>query len=288
MTAAAPRYRLTLFQCWTLTDGGSRIHLAQREQRLVAALAISGPGPRHYLAGLLWPESPESLASESLRVTLHRTTRQLPGLVSVGRSTLALAPEVEVDLHRVRAVVAALSSGTQDGYPADTIGQLGGAELLPGWNDEWILGEQWHLRLQRVAALERLAAGWLRRGDQWLALEAAAAALELEPLRESAVVAMAQAHLQTGNRAMALDLLLTFEARLRGELGVGASPRLAALIRLITITPRTDAPYRRPVQAAIPGRWHRMVFATERRGRPPHPASAGIFRLPRSAEGGQT
>src|SRR3954454_14361835 len=61
-------FQLSLFQSWKLCRDSCVMHVAARQQRLITALAIHGTRPRSYLAGLLWPESGEARALESLRV----------------------------------------------------------------------------------------------------------------------------------------------------------------------------------------------------------------------------
>ena len=180
------------------------MHVAARQQRLITALAIHGPRPRSYLVGLLWPESRESRAMESLRVSMHLVSRQVPGLLVNGGAELSLSDLVDVDLHRVRSCVRELSQTGLNGNAASSLNLLRDAELLPGWYDDWVLFEQSRLRQDRLHAFHIIARESLARCDFEVALEASEAALELEPLYESAVGLLIRAQRHQGNNAAAL------------------------------------------------------------------------------------
>jgi hypothetical protein len=89
-------FQLSLLTSWKLRRDSCILHVAARQQRLITALAIHGPRPRNYLVGLLWPESCESLAMESLRVSIHLVSRQVPGLLVNGGAELSLSDLVKV------------------------------------------------------------------------------------------------------------------------------------------------------------------------------------------------
>src|SRR4051812_24310561 len=139
-------FQLSLFQTWKLRRDSSVLHVAARQQRLITALAIHGPRPRSYLVGLLWPESCEARAMESLRVSMHLVSRQVPGLLVNGGADLTLSDLVEVDLHRVRSCLREISQTGLNGNAASYLTLLRDAELLPGWYDDWVLFEQSRLR----------------------------------------------------------------------------------------------------------------------------------------------
>ena len=84
-------FELRLLQSWQLRRDADVLHVAVRQQRLITALAINGPRTRSYLVGLLWPETPESRALESLRVALHLICRQVPGLLVNNGTMLSLS-----------------------------------------------------------------------------------------------------------------------------------------------------------------------------------------------------
>src|SRR6476620_5914186 len=108
-------FQLSLFQSWQLRRDADVVPVAGRQQRLITALAINGPRPRSYLVGLLWPECRESRALESLRVSVHLVSRQIPGLLINGGNVLSLSELVDVDLHRVRARIRELSRSGLNG-----------------------------------------------------------------------------------------------------------------------------------------------------------------------------
>lgn len=80
--------------------------------------------PRAYLVGLLWPECRESRAFESLRVSMHLVSRQVPGLLINGGTMLSLSELVDADLHRVRAQIRELSRAGLNGNVASFLHQL--------------------------------------------------------------------------------------------------------------------------------------------------------------------
>ena len=179
------------------------MRVAGRQQRLITALAIHGPRPRSYLVGLLWPESRESLAMESLRASIHLVTRQVPGLLVNSGAELSLNDLVDVDLHRVRSCIRELRQTGLNGNAVSSLNLLRDAELLPGWYEDWVLFEQSRLRQDRLRAFHIIGRESLTRCDFDVALEASEAALELEPLYESAVGLLIQALSQQGNNAAA-------------------------------------------------------------------------------------
>lgn len=220
---------LDLIRTWQLRRDGGALHVAVRQQRLIAALAVRGPCLRSYLAGLLWPQCPEANALESLRVAVHLVTRQLPGLLVKDGSMLSLGGLVHVDLHRVRALLqdsAALASGGV----ATILRDLRGAELLPGWYEDWVLLEQGRFHHDLLRALTTMSRDLCSRGLHESASAAAAAALDLEPLDESAVRAMISAELQQGNTASALLAYEKYKVKLREEMRVLPSEGLRDLI----------------------------------------------------------
>jgi SARP family transcriptional regulator, regulator of embCAB operon len=227
-------FQLRLLQSWQLRQGLRIVQVAKRQQRLITALAINGPRPRSYLAGLLWPENAEPKALESLRVSVHIVSRQIPGLLVNDGAVLSLSQQVDIDLLRVRAEINALSQVGLNGNAVSRVRRLRDAELLPGWYDDWVLFEQVRLRQDRLHALLHIARESLRRCDLEVAVEASQAAQELEPLYESAVTLLIQAERQRGNSASALRAFETFRAQLRHDIGLQPSEdhrRLVADIR---------------------------------------------------------
>ncbi|MCU1519558.1 MAG: DNA-binding transcriptional activator of the family [Pseudarthrobacter sp.] len=224
-------YHLHLLRSWQLCRGTDVVHVAARQQRLISALAITGPRPRSYLVGLLWPEHTETRALESLRVSVHLISRQVPGLLVNDGAVLSLSSGVDVDLHRVRAQIRFLNQAGPSGNVASCLALLRDAELLPGWYEDWVLFEQSRLRQERLHAFNIIARESLVRGDFETALEAAEAALEVEPLYESAVCLLIQAESRQGNAAAAVRAFNTYRAKLQEEMDLAPS---AAMFRLVS------------------------------------------------------
>jgi DNA-binding SARP family transcriptional activator len=222
---------------WQLRRGTDVVHGAARQQRLITALAINGPRPRSYLVGLLWPESQESRALESLRVSMHLVLRQVPGLLINSGTVLSLSELVDVDLHRVRDQIRELSRSGLNGNVASYLHRLRDADLLPAWYDDWVLFEQSRLRQDRLHAFQIIARESLARCDYESALEAAEAALELEPLYESAVGLLVQAEQELGNNAAALQAFEKYQVKLKEDMGLAPSGAIQRLVAEISGQP---------------------------------------------------
>ncbi|WP_051388672.1 AfsR/SARP family transcriptional regulator [Arthrobacter sp. 35W] len=224
-----PVWDLKLLGCWQLSRDGQTIDIGVRQQRLIVASILLGARPRHVLAGLLWPLSPEAQAAASLRATLFTISHRLPSLLCCTHDSIVVDSEVRVDYHRIAALIEAIDASGGD-VPAACAEELLRAELLPGWYDDWIIFEQERLQQRRLQALETLAARLLEHGDAGRALDTACAAASIDPLRESCQMIIIQCHLRLGNRAMALRSYGEYRERLRRELGISPSARLGALV----------------------------------------------------------
>jgi len=214
--------------------------LPRGAQRLIAHLSLSGHPGRSAIAGQLWPDVPEPHAHGSLRSALWRVQKAVPGLLEATGGSLGLSDGVRVDVreftewaHRVLDPQAAV-----DGTVALDVSLRG--ELLPGWYDDWVLIARERLRQLRLHALEVLADKLARAGRCGEALQAAYAAVDTEPLRESAHRAVVRVHLAEGNTAEAVRAYQTFRNLLAHELGVAPSKQMDDL--LVTASVQSPVP----------------------------------------------
>nr|WP_308355048.1 bacterial transcriptional activator domain-containing protein [Streptomyces sp. MUM 203J] len=121
---------------------------------------------------------------------------------------------------------------------------FGDGELLPGWDEDWVLLERERLRQLRLHALDALAHSLVREGRHALALETALTSVRTEPLRESAHRAVVAAHLAEGNVHEAVSHYVAFQHLLDEELGVPPSALFARLLRPVTERRRMPSPSR--------------------------------------------
>lgn len=225
-----------LFGCWEVRAPGGAVEMGGREQRLVALLALHGRKPRSQIAGTLWPDTTEGRALTSLRSAVLRIRRAVGDLLEIGRTTLAVAPGVAVDVHDL---LRWTTDGVTEahGDPLHRVAVLRDAELLPGWYEDWVLLERERLLHVRLNALEELARGALARGAYDLAFTAAHEAVALEPLRESAHTIAIRAQLSGGNQSGALREYQAYRATLRQSLAISPSPELDDLLRPLLVPP---------------------------------------------------
>ena len=107
---------------------------------------------------------------------------------------------------------------------------LSDADLLPGWYEDWIVYAQEGLAQDRLFALETVAQRHLDAGEADLAIRAAAAAIAIEPLRESAYLLLVRGHLLARNYASAIRAHERIRDLLEQELGVAAAPMFDELL----------------------------------------------------------
>lgn len=235
--AVAPA-RLSLLGDWRLVIDGAEVALGHREQRLVALLGLAAPGSRAQVASILWPDSTDEHALGSLRRAVWQCQRRCPGVLSPGRSTLGLAPRIRVDVDDLRRAAGLTELPLDGGAARELLEVLRGPDLLPGWFDDWVVEERPRLEQLRVEALERIARHGLDAGDFTLAVEAAAVAGGIDPLRESARELAIRGHLGLGDAAGARHELRRYRDVLDEELGVEPSERVRALVEQPVAIPR--------------------------------------------------
>lgn len=222
---------LTLLGGFLLQVGDEVVEMPAGAQRLVAVLALRGRLSRSRLAGMLWPETTEHRALASLRTGIWRVNQSVDRLVNTTGATVDLASDVDVDVRRL--IQAARSSLREDDgsemAAAFAVFDDGG-DLLPDWDDEWLLADRERLRQVRLHVLEDMAAHLAATGRYGLALEAALAALRADMLRESAHRTVIGVHLAEGNVAEARRAFNLCRQVLVNDVGVEPSATTVAML----------------------------------------------------------
>ena len=231
---------LRLLKGFALLVEGERITLSSSAQQLLAFLALQGrPRSRTFVARTLWPEATTTRANANLRSSLWRALRTEPGIIDASAQEVALAADIRVDVHDAIARAHQLldkSSLCEDILTKQTWDDLS-SDLLPEWSDnEWVLLEQEQYHQLRLYALEAMARRLTAAGRHGEAVAAGLAAVQAEPLRESAHRVLINAHLAAGNRAEAQHQFDQCRRVLLDELGLEPPDALRDLLTR-TITP---------------------------------------------------
>jgi DNA-binding SARP family transcriptional activator len=226
-----------------VVHGQQTLSIPLSARRVVAFVALRGRSSRAEVAGTLWPDVSDSKAQACLRTALWRLRQLSAQPLVTGDETLRVDEDVDVDVNTlitaIRRVINDGECGADQGL-LPTLASMG--ELLPGWYDDWVLLGRERLRQLQLHALELTAQQLTCSGRYAEAIEAAMAAVRLEPLRESATRVLIEVHLAEDNVVEAIRRLEFFERSLAVELGVEPSADLVELVRsrqVKAVRPRT-------------------------------------------------
>jgi DNA-binding SARP family transcriptional activator len=226
-----PALQLALLSGFELRGAGHRIDLPLSSQRVVAFLALQEhPVQRVYVAGNLWIDSSEERASSCLRTALWRMRQPDCEIVASTSTHLGLARELHVDLRDCRDRARRIVSGSAGSQRDDVDGLALAGDVLPDWYDDWVLLERERFRQLRLHALEALCQELAGRGCFAQAAEAGLAAVEVEPLRESAHRVLVEMYLAEGNPCEAIRQYRFYRDLLWRELQLEPSPMMCDLM----------------------------------------------------------
>lgn len=233
-TPHRPAIRLTLLGGFWLTVDDELVDVGITGQRLMAAVACRGrQASRAQVACQLWPDATNERALANLRTTLYRLVRRgTPGLHATA-THLQLAVGMHIDLeHTTRMVKRILSSDpvADEQLAQDVLSANLMDDLLPDWDEEWLVHDQDRYRQLRLTALEALSAHLASIGQHGTAVQAALAAVQADSLRDSAHGALIRAYLAQGNRGDAFAHFATYRRVLRDELGIDPPAEIGRLL----------------------------------------------------------
>jgi DNA-binding SARP family transcriptional activator len=197
-------------------------------QRVLALLALRWSVlTRVTLAGTLWGDVPDQRAQATLRNAVWRIRLSSDAVLRCTRTAVGLNTTLALDLHESQRSARTMLDGDLTELDEQALGQ----DLLPSWDEEWLVFERERQRQLRMHALEALSASLCRLGRYAEAIAAALAAVRAEPLRESAQRSLISAHLAEGNASEAVRQLDGYRELLDCELGLAPSEQLTALVR---------------------------------------------------------
>jgi DNA-binding SARP family transcriptional activator len=230
--------QLKLMGGFELRYSGNAVPLPLGAQRVLAFLGLHDiPLLRAYVGEALWPESSRHRASANLRSALWRIRQAGHHVLEASSTQLKLVSAVKVDLQEGRALARRLLDRSVDCVSGD-LGSSAMAvlslELLPDWYDEWLPLERERWNQLRLHALEALAERLLAVHKYSEAVEAALAAVWVEPLRESAHRLLIRVHAAEGNWSEALSQYQRYRRLLHRELRVLPTDQMESLIRVLT------------------------------------------------------
>lgn len=233
-TASPEGIRLHVLGCFELSDGDRRPQMPLPSQRLTALLALRDePVSRTHAAGILWPEVEHHQALGNLRTALWRLRNLVPGVVASVGASLRSAAGMAIDLRESEGLAHRVLDERLSPEDERAASPRLAYDLLPDWDDEWLVFERERFHDLRIHALERLCERLSERGEHAEAVQCGLLAVQSEPLRESACRALMRAHIAEGNLARALQLFSTLERQLDQELQVSPSEETIALVRVL-------------------------------------------------------
>jgi DNA-binding SARP family transcriptional activator len=208
------------------------VGLPHAVERLLALLALARrPMSRLKIAGTLWIDASEPRAASNLRTALWRLHRNEGRIVDSSDERLGLAPDVYVDHSVLVATARRLIEGPDEASLARLPGLVSCEDLLPDWDDDWVVADRERFRLLRLEALERAADVLVEQGRCGQAMEAALAATISEPTRESARRTLLRVYLAEGNTAEAVRSFESYRDLLREEMGLEPSAAMRDLVQ---------------------------------------------------------
>lgn len=183
------------------------------------------------LAEALWPDRLPADPVANLQVLVNRARHALGEARAIvtgqGGYLLAGPPACRVDAEDFLAAAAHLPGSSA--RLREVLSWWAGEPLPEELYEDWAQGYRLRLLRARQLVLEAAARLALEEDDPARAVELAAAAVEAEPLRESAAVLLVRALWDCGDGAAALTAYDEFRRGLADELGVDPSPEAAAL-----------------------------------------------------------
>lgn len=210
------------------------VALPLHARRVLAYLALDKIAEpdcnRGILAQRLWPDCPVERCRASLRTALWRIRRASTVVLSGNADRVSIADGVEVDVHLFRHEAERLLAEGADCARNRAQLMARTTELLPGWDESWLLLAREQLRQLRLHALEVEAHRLADRGRYPEAIDVMLAVIAEEPLRESAQAALIDAHLAEGNVFEARRQFEMFARLLWTELRVRPSVELFAKV----------------------------------------------------------
>ncbi len=228
------RTRLRLVGEFELSWRDRVIDLAWGAQRLLALLALKRhPVRRATLAGTLWMNSDERHAGGNLRSALWRLRSTGNEIVQATPSNVRLSPIVEVDLEDAIVLANAVTRPKGSVDVASVDAALLTRDLLPGWYEDWITFERERFRQLRLHALESLCERQVSAGFYAQAVQTGLAAVDADPLRESAHRALITAHLAEGNYGEARRQYRALADLLMADLGIEPSEGISKLFHVV-------------------------------------------------------
>jgi DNA-binding SARP family transcriptional activator len=232
--ARSPHVRIQLLKGFQLTAGGQPVPLPGGAERLLALLSLNErPLRRNSVAGILWADATEERAGGNLRTMIWRSRKPGLDIVECDGPALQLAAGVVVDVREMSSQAERLLGAGRcldTDYDDSTLT----GDLLPFWDDDWVVIDRERLRQLRLHALERLCLRLTDEGRFAQAITVGLSAVQAEPLRESAHRAVIAAHLNEGNQAEALTQYRSFRKILHDELGLQPSAQMENLVGALT------------------------------------------------------
>ncbi len=232
-------FRLSLFGSPRLLDAESNVVPVPEKTFAIAAFLLlgcrSGLGTRAQIRQFLWENADAATASTNLRKLLARIrSRQSEAdfqLIRISRNHVELAPTVEIDLSRLRQLLA-----SRDSSDIVELCDLYSGELLEGAESEESEFREW-LEVQRTLVRDTwisAVAGRLEpaaASDRTAVRVAARRLLEVDAYNEVAYRALMRLHAADNEPARVRDAYRTLESRLREELGVAPDSATTDLYR---------------------------------------------------------
>lgn len=206
-------------------SGGPAVAITGKKNRALLAILALSPGQsmtRERLAGLLWGDSGEEQARNSLRQSLAVLRKELgPGGNNLIRSqdeVLKLQIEAAtVDVLAVTAGAASNDVATLRAAAARCRGELLVDVAIHGENfEEWLAVQRTNFGISRFRLFEKL----VERETGQARIAAAKHLVALDPLRESSQRLLMQAYCDAGENALALKQYESCRDLLRRELDI--------------------------------------------------------------------
>jgi DNA-binding SARP family transcriptional activator len=250
---------ISLLGPFRVTLGGAPVTQfgADTARALLAYLALHAGVAyrRETLAGLLWPDQPESEARHNLSQALNRLRRAIadkeatPPFLDIARQTLAFSSESNYWLdvailteavadskdhrHRRLKTCSTCAQRLREAVDLYRGNLLEGFSLPSALFEEWLVVEREALHRQALGALSNLAAYHEHRGEYEQAVGYARRQLELEPWQEPAHRQVMRALALGGQRGAALAQYDACRRILAQELGVEPEAETTALYERI-------------------------------------------------------